>query len=199
MQSVNYWEAWSHWWSGQRLDSFSMAGLPFTWWGRIGKILQFIAGLLVVLDLIGKSRLNSAVGKVEAAAHGVTLRALIAHLTAGSARPGESPLRPLRGAITIIMTAFLVPFVMLLVVAYVFLLRHVDGLLFGALRILAVGLAFVVAAGLAPSTVAFLARVLPLPLRGLAWLLGAGDAGHPLRWVAFIAVVVGFQFDLLAG
>ncbi|WP_243789891.1 hypothetical protein [Saccharopolyspora gloriosae] len=57
MVEVGYWEAWSLWWSGVKLEDFAMWGLPFLWWARIGKLLQFAGGAVVVLDLVGTDRL----------------------------------------------------------------------------------------------------------------------------------------------
>lgn len=59
MQSVGYWEAWSLWWSGTKLEDFAMWGLPMLWWARIGKCLQFAGTAIVILDLVGPERLRA--------------------------------------------------------------------------------------------------------------------------------------------
>lgn len=56
---VDIWEAWSHWFAGQPLGDARLWGMPILWWGRIGKLAQFAAGLAVVLDLIGPERLRA--------------------------------------------------------------------------------------------------------------------------------------------
>lgn len=56
MQAVNYWQAWSLWWSGAKLEDFAMWGIPMLWWARIGKLLQFAGGAVVIIDLIGPAR-----------------------------------------------------------------------------------------------------------------------------------------------
>jgi hypothetical protein len=43
------WRAWS---SGRQTTTITLYGYPMLWWGRIGKGLQFVAGLAVVLDLV---------------------------------------------------------------------------------------------------------------------------------------------------
>ncbi len=35
-------------------------GIKILWWGRIGKLLQFVSGLVIVTDLIGTDRIRSA-------------------------------------------------------------------------------------------------------------------------------------------
>jgi len=43
---------WRAWWSGRPTTTVTLCGLPMLWWGRVGKLLQFVAGLAVVLDLV---------------------------------------------------------------------------------------------------------------------------------------------------
>ncbi|HEU5469402.1 MAG TPA: hypothetical protein VFV67_02025 [Actinophytocola sp.] len=50
----------SNWFAGRQASSITLFGLPMFWWGRIGKVLQFFAGCVVVLDLIGPERLRAA-------------------------------------------------------------------------------------------------------------------------------------------
>jgi hypothetical protein len=47
-----YLEVWSVWSAGGSTTSMSLWGLSLLWWGRIGKLMEFAAGLAVVLDLI---------------------------------------------------------------------------------------------------------------------------------------------------
>lgn len=49
---VGYWEAWACWWSGVPLEDAVLWNLPMLWWARIGKLLQFAGGIVVVLDLL---------------------------------------------------------------------------------------------------------------------------------------------------
>lgn len=53
------WEAWSRWFEGRLPDDAELWGMSLVFWGRLGKLLQFIAGLTVVLDLIGAERLRA--------------------------------------------------------------------------------------------------------------------------------------------
>ncbi|WNV90302.1 hypothetical protein [Umezawaea sp. Da 62-37] len=52
------WDLWHHWLSGKKVDEGHLWGLSILAWGRIGKGLQFLAGLTVILDLIGPERLR---------------------------------------------------------------------------------------------------------------------------------------------
>ncbi|MFF0723077.1 hypothetical protein [Micromonospora sp. NPDC003816] len=46
------------WISGNDTSRINILGLSMVWWGRIGKILQFLGGLTVVFDLLGPERLR---------------------------------------------------------------------------------------------------------------------------------------------
>ncbi|MEV6238819.1 hypothetical protein [Lentzea sp. NPDC051838] len=53
------WEAWRLWGTGASTQQFVLWGMPLLWWGRAGKVAQFVAGLAVLLDLIGPVRLRT--------------------------------------------------------------------------------------------------------------------------------------------
>jgi hypothetical protein len=50
---------WTAWSSGHPTTTITFCGLPMLWWGRVGKLLQFVAGLTVVFDLFGPERLRA--------------------------------------------------------------------------------------------------------------------------------------------
>lgn len=54
-----YPRAWATWWDGGETGALPLGWLSVLWWGRVGKLLQFIAGLVVVLDLIGPEALRA--------------------------------------------------------------------------------------------------------------------------------------------
>jgi hypothetical protein len=49
------WGVWSH---GDATGHLRLWGLSVLWWGRIGKLLEFIAGLAVVLDLLDVNKMR---------------------------------------------------------------------------------------------------------------------------------------------
>lgn len=49
---------WGRWLSGEKVDDARLWGWPMLAWGRTGKLLQFAAGLTVILDLIGPDPLR---------------------------------------------------------------------------------------------------------------------------------------------
>jgi hypothetical protein len=49
---------WDEWLSGRSVTQYEMLGWPMQSWGRVGKLLQFVAGLTVLLDLAGRRRIT---------------------------------------------------------------------------------------------------------------------------------------------
>ncbi|MEU5859111.1 hypothetical protein [Nocardiopsis dassonvillei] len=45
------------WWSGQQITDYTLYGIPVLWLGRAGKLLAFLAGTTILLDVIGSARL----------------------------------------------------------------------------------------------------------------------------------------------
>lgn len=57
--NVSWVEAWRLWFSGKPLAAGTdLWGLSFTWWGRIGKILEFMAAYGVIVEIAGPKRLR---------------------------------------------------------------------------------------------------------------------------------------------
>ncbi|WP_431870743.1 hypothetical protein [Nocardiopsis eucommiae] len=51
-------EAWNLWWSGKQLTDHSIHGMPVLWASRLGKIMAFLAGTTIVIDVLGVDRIN---------------------------------------------------------------------------------------------------------------------------------------------
>jgi len=58
MADISYLEAWSIWLDGRSTLGHDLLGLSMLWWGRFGKILSFVSGAAVIVDLIGPERLS---------------------------------------------------------------------------------------------------------------------------------------------
>jgi hypothetical protein len=52
-------EAWSRWLEADAtLRDASLWGVQIVWWGRFGKVAAFLAGLVIILDIVGTERLT---------------------------------------------------------------------------------------------------------------------------------------------
>jgi hypothetical protein len=58
MADISYAEAWSIWFDGRSTLGHDLLGLSMIWWGRFGKMLSFVSGAAVIVDLIGPERLS---------------------------------------------------------------------------------------------------------------------------------------------
>ncbi|WP_431927928.1 hypothetical protein [Nonomuraea jabiensis] len=58
MADISYFDAWQLWLQGRPTIGYDLLGIPMLWWGRTGKILSFVAGTVVVIDLIGVEKLS---------------------------------------------------------------------------------------------------------------------------------------------
>ncbi|GAA2917662.1 hypothetical protein Acy02nite_92350 [Actinoplanes cyaneus] len=167
------------------------------WWARAGKIMQFVAGLAVILDLVGPDRLRVA-GKRMGTALGSVRNYLIGFRS--------SPERTLNGAIQTAGGAFLVSIgaLMLFLLATNWAAMTKDLTTIAPVGLALVLLIFFLAIGSPESSAG--ARI---PLLGLGWLaatstlgliaaiLDKANPGHAVRWLGFLLFVMGFGLDLL--
>jgi hypothetical protein len=50
--------AWREWLAGHDITHLPVFGIEVRWWGRLGKTLEFLGGLTVVIDLLGRERME---------------------------------------------------------------------------------------------------------------------------------------------
>ncbi|MFI0424222.1 hypothetical protein [Spongiactinospora sp. 9N601] len=54
---LGYFEAWDLWLRGRSVLGYELLGVPILWWGRVGEILSFISGALILIELVGADKL----------------------------------------------------------------------------------------------------------------------------------------------
>ncbi|NJP35847.1 hypothetical protein [Micromonospora thermarum] len=191
--STDYADAWAAWFAGSATGR-TLWSLPVPWWGRVGKVLQFVAGLAVILDLIGPSRLLAVGAYARRQVHHAARRRAT---WSADLRLQERFLLLLAAGAPVVVIGFTVTL-------------HLAPPPENLFTILLVSFGFpaaMVGAMLAVATaydrmLAWVLRLLLLPVYGaarlLAFLLDAARPGHVMRWTALGLFVVGSQFDLLA-
>ncbi|MCV9389051.1 hypothetical protein [Reichenbachiella ulvae] len=55
---IDFIKAWELWFQGVGLTNYRLFGVSIFWLGRIGKIIQFLGGLMVIFEIIGFTRLS---------------------------------------------------------------------------------------------------------------------------------------------
>src|SRR5438067_2493779 len=58
MNNISLWQAWALWLSGDSPHEMYLWGMKILWWGRIGKVVAFVASLTILADIIGPERLR---------------------------------------------------------------------------------------------------------------------------------------------
>lgn len=223
MQDLGLWQAVWMWCSGQKLEEFSMYGLPMLWWARTGKYLQFIGGLVAVLDLIGPDRMVDTAAKFGAARQTAsvetkreiqTLRELINCLQKKPSARALSNAIELLGKEQYIRKTKRIWIVSPLVVALCVLIalpcalllevtvRHLgwpkDTPIIVVVSSISDAVSVIGLVGLVGLFSAFGLWLLVGPACGaVAWLLKIGRVAHIAKWVAVCFVAIGFHLDLL--
>lgn len=193
MQSIGYWEAWTLWWSGQKVDGLQMWGFPMLWWGRSGKIMQFTGGLIAVLDIIGSERLKNAERKVRLFSRIFAKRPRTILLLARR----YSFWLPFGNATVAVIYAMYLAVIGGLQLALVHKFDFTRDWLYSNprnVRFILPGLMLIISMFVAY----LLRRVAYMPWAVSAWLFKADRPGHPARWAAFFSIAIGFHIDLLA-
>ncbi len=52
------WVAWKYWLLGAELDKFLWYGHSIRFWGRLGKVSEYLAGAAIIVDLIGVGKIR---------------------------------------------------------------------------------------------------------------------------------------------
>jgi hypothetical protein len=169
VQSVNLWEAFCLWWDGKSLSGLSLWGVPFLILGRIGKVMQYTGGLVAVLDLIGENRLREGAKKV-------------ANFSSRFARIWKYIGVWGAAAASVLVT----------IVAFISLLNQLG--LHGVVIAVAVLLAGILATAIINLALLRIDKILSPVFR----IFSNQHPRHPVRWIAFGILTIGFLLDLLA-
>ncbi|AQZ62756.1 unnamed protein product [[Actinomadura] parvosata subsp. kistnae] len=58
MTDISYFDAWQLWLDGRSTLGNDLLGMQMIWWGRGGKILSFLSGVTIVVDLVGPEKFS---------------------------------------------------------------------------------------------------------------------------------------------
>jgi hypothetical protein len=220
--SVNIVDAWSQWLTGKQVAEFELLGLSILCWGRLGKLLQFIAALSILAEILGPDRIRKFGASLHATLTVEGTRGMIrdairwrsrmlGHMRNGSDRETLRNLVAMPTDRFNYFVALILGIVIAVGVNNVFgwtesqvILTVIVG--WTALLVITVLAALILLATLSPFvTIALIATFSwagmvfdMLILEPIAWVL---DRDHLDRWVklaSLVVLLIGFHFDLLA-
>ncbi len=203
---MSLWDLWQEWASGNSTLGFELWGVEMVWWGRIGKILQLVGALTVLVEVVGTERLlrtgaalreatpfTGMIDRVSRRWEPVWLwvreragRASVASRTTasgGAARLRAASLAHVWWRLAVAALFVLVALAFASWAWLIVLVAVAGGLALLVLAALLSGLGWLVAT---------------LVIRPLAWLISRPALDAWVKVVAVALVVVGVHFDLLA-
>jgi hypothetical protein len=199
---------WGRWLSGEKVDDARLWGLPMLAWGRTGKLLQFAAGLTVILDLIEPERLRKFGTRLRdqswrQLADRLELPVLFGgafYIAAYTAVPVVGTVIKLPQAVVHLwFIASLGVLPVFLSVGFLFLRVMKRAQVEEGASAFARYWPFLIVGGIPMLLWIAITRGLLIPLaNGLAWALARNRPGHPLRWAALVFFITGVGLDLLA-
>ncbi|MEV5721802.1 hypothetical protein AB0L41_48800 [Amycolatopsis mediterranei] len=211
---------WGRWLSGDKVgDDTRLWGWTMVAWGRTGKLLQFVAGLTVILDLMEK-QLGAFGGRLRhqswkplsdrmrgpsAAIAGTILIAYLLSALVGSQLPAGNSLSRVFFETLNSWVGFVLALLTLGMVGHLLSVRWTQDQEQAATaretrqqKVLRIG-SFLLTGALPLGVWLALTRGVLLPIvSGLVKVFDRPEPGRPLRWVAFFLFLIGFGLDLLA-
>jgi len=206
--------AWSLWASGDLDSNDQLWGLPMFWWGRIGRITEFVAALTIIAEIIGTQRLRAfgyrlreqslgaLSGKTFSDLFGWTnawLRFLLAPSDSAAERRALDAMSRYRITDTVMLTTVILWGVAWLVFAGLsFADRNVlRGFLFVFIGLLA-GFFAPLLVGILICLAALIGLVVEVFVRSAAWALDREALDTWIKVGSAFLLALGFHFDLLA-
>ncbi len=73
----NFADAWVQWWNASEpISRYLLWGHPVFFWARIGKLLEVVGALFIVIDWIGRDQINKVTAKLVIVVEEPPLRAV---------------------------------------------------------------------------------------------------------------------------
>ncbi|MER7079564.1 hypothetical protein [Saccharopolyspora kobensis] len=206
------------WWSGEEIKKCILLGWKIVFWARIGKWLQFAAGLVVVLDLLGPDRLKNLALRFRGAGWKNIRDAwssdeeMVREESSEDRPSGKSFGRRdlvvvvsvlFVGAIMEMMAILSIPGVVEGIHSHVPSPLGLSAVVMIGLVVLTYvnGLALLLFGILATGSLIIVVLVLFFVVTGIAEIqyraLRGDPPGHPLRWVSLVLFLFGFSLDML--
>ncbi|MGS2618610.1 Sec-independent protein translocase subunit TatA/TatB [Micromonospora sp. LZ34] len=189
--------AWTVWWDGRSASQQPLWGHTVLWWARVGKLLQFAAGLVVVLDLLGPERLRAAGRRLS---HSYAE----ARQLATAMRPEIRRTLPtaVQSAVAQFLLVANIGLAIMFAVQWTTVRQNPTLLAPLAVSVVAFGVILLVGGpavqyGVRMPFIGLFLLLTTLVLAPIAAVLDNANPGHLLRWLGVGFFVAGFTLDLL--
>jgi hypothetical protein len=206
-------EAWALWLTGHLSPHATIWGVSLFWWGRLGKMMQFVGAFTIIADIIGPEKIRRFGTSLQGA---ITPNSLIQFLRdcfewyavifrhtlmkdyvddspITTAKARRSQLDILNYVICFLLTALIVFSIKLQYTGWAFLIE--SAIIFGCLLV-----------SISPLVTVFVILTLILLglvinsglIKPLAWILEHPSLDRFTKIVSLLFLLVGFHFELLA-
>lgn len=212
MNEIGVVEAWSLWLSGRLSPNTIILGISIFWWGRLGKVMQFVGAVTIIADIIGPEKIRSFGTSLHGA---ITVNVLLQFLkdcfewykivfrhtlmkdytddVITAKRPNQLKLDILNYLICFLLTVFVILLTGLEQTGWVFLVE--AAIIFGCLLVSISPILTVITVIGAAISGLLINAVLIQPL---AWILEHPSLDRLTKIASFLLLLVGFHFELLA-
>lgn len=218
MNEVGLIDAWSNWLQGSMNLEAQLWGMSTIWWGRVGKLMEFAAGLAIIAEIVGPARLRAFGDSMHKMIRPKrclefmldVLEWVIAYVVQGFTNNEKRQAAAARVIATsevdkLLTCSWIVVFfgtwIVTTLVAYraggfwLGLIGFVGGLL---LAMILVTLLLPVVAVFLCGVGVLLAMVDVLVIEPIAWLLERERVDTLIKCGSVVLLIIGFHFDLLA-
>jgi hypothetical protein len=206
-------EAWSLWLSGRLSPNVMILGVSIFWWGRLGKVMQFVGAATIIADIIGPERIRHFGSSLHGA---ITARVLLRFLKdcfdwyqivfrytlmkdytdeviSAKKQPKQVKLDILNYCICFLLTTFVILLAGLPPTSWVFLVE--AAIIFGCLLVSVSPILTVLIVFSAAISSLVINAVLIQPL---AFALEHPSLDRLTKIVSLLLLLAGFHFELLA-
>lgn len=182
MDNVDPLEVWARWVAGDpTLRDAYLLGLQVFWWSRLGKFISFIAGWILLVDIIGPERILKFVDK-RSAAHQKELEAALERVRQRANHQGEFSESEIRSVRRGMAQGHLIPMAAGIILVAVW----------GAYRDIPVFIVIWFCASFALAQVSYVYGIAIL-----RWLYARERVIQVARMISLCTFVIGFALDLL--
>lgn len=212
MNEISIFTAWKLWLTGDLPSDVMIWGVSIFWWGRIGKIMQFVGAITIVADIIGPERIRDFGASLHTAITRMNLfrfledcfewYIIIFRYTLMKDYTDESPIKKssrytrldaINYFICLLITILVIGLAKLYQTGWIVLIEAV--IIFGCLL---VSISPLITVCVIVLLIGFELAINFVLIRPLAWALEHPSLDRFTKVMSLLLLLIGFHFELLA-